>query len=187
LNESGVVKIIETHYDLASCREGLKKNPPDVLLLDVRFPDGDGVDFCSKILNEYRRLKIIMLSGAKEFTIVKQALKNGALGYILKSSSLQEILTGIKTVNNGKEFLCKEIEELMKDKKTPPGIFLTKTEQGILKYISDGFSTREIGRLMYRSTQTIKSHRRNLFIKFKAKNMADLIEKAHKTGLISEL
>lgn len=184
IDDSGIARIISKYYDLNSCRNGLAKTFPDILLLDISFPDGNGVDFCAEITKAYPELKIIMLTGTKEFSIAKHALHNGALGYILKSANLPEILAGIKAVSEENEFLCHEIKGLLEDKNNQEVIFLTPTEETVLKYIAKGYTTKEIANRFFRSEETVKSHRKNLFTKLKVQNMADLIAKAYQMKLL---
>jgi len=184
LNESGRVRVTEKYYDLKSCREGLEKGTPDVLLLDIALPDGDGVDFCTEIRKKYPELKIIMLTGYEEFNIVKHALDNGAHGYILKNAEPEEISAGIEAVCKGEQFLCKKTDLLMKDKKETKAVVLTDREKEVLKYIALGHTTKEIAELICRDTETVKFNRKNLFIKLKVKNMAELIKKGYEMKFI---
>jgi DNA-binding NarL/FixJ family response regulator len=184
INESGIAQVTGKYYDLKSCREGLSKETSDVLLLDIELPDGDGVDFCAEVRKNYPKLKIIMLTGYKEFNIAKHALHNGALGYVLKNADPEEIFIGIETVNRGEQFLCEEIDLLLQDKKDMKAIWLTNREKEILKYTADGYTAKETANLIFRDMETVKTCRKNLFLKLKAKNMAELIKKGHEMKLI---
>ncbi|MDR2562452.1 MAG: response regulator transcription factor [Prevotellaceae bacterium] len=184
INESNIAQITGKYFDLQSCREGLAKETPDVLLLDIELPDGDGVDFCVEIKRNYPELKIIILTSFKEFNIAKHALHNGALGYVLKNADTEEIFTGIETVNRGEQFLCEEIDLLLKDKKDKKAVWLTNREREILKYTADGCTVKEIADLIFRDPETVKTCRRNLQLKLEAKNMAELIKKGYEMRLI---
>jgi DNA-binding NarL/FixJ family response regulator len=112
--ESGIAAVTGVYYDLQSCRAGLRDSLPDILLLDIGLPDGDGVDFCAEAIGKYPALKIVMLTTYKEFSIAKRALHNGAMGYILKNAEAEEMLAGIRAVSDGEQFLCEEIDLLLK-------------------------------------------------------------------------
>ncbi|MDR1161531.1 MAG: response regulator transcription factor [Tannerellaceae bacterium] len=178
INESGIARITALYYDLKSCRKGLSNEIPDILLLDIELPDGDGVDFCAEITKACPALKVIILTSYKEFNIVKHALHNGALGYILKNAEPEELLAGIETVSMGEQFLCEEIDALLKDKKKEETVWLTNTEKLVLELIADGYTRKEIASLLHRDEQTIKTHWRNLMVKLNAKNTAVLIKKS---------
>ena len=184
INESGLARITGKYYDLQSCRKGLAKEIPDVLLLDIELPDGDGVDFCAEAKKNYPTLKIIILTSYKEFNIAKHALHNGAMGYVLKNADHEEIFTGIETVNRGEQFLCEEINLLLQDKKDTKTVWLTNREKEVLRYTADGYTVKEIADLIFRDPETVKTCRRNLLLKFEAKNMAELIKKGYEMRLI---
>ena len=184
ITDSGIARITGVYYDLKSCRKGLEKDLPDLLLLDIGLPDGDGVDFCAEIIKIYPGLKIIMLTTYKEFSIAKRALHNGALGYILKNAESEEMLTGIKTVSNGEQFLCEEIDLLLKEKKNEEVIWLSNREKEVLKHIADGYTSKEIGNLIYRDEETVRTFRRNLLIKLNAKNTPEAVRKGLEMKLI---
>ena len=184
INESDIARITAIYHDLKSAREGLAKETPDILLLDIELPDGDGVDFCAEITKVRPGLKVIMLTSYKEFNIAKHALHNGALGYILKNSEPEELLAGIETVSRGEQFLCEEIDILLRDKRKEAVIWLTNTEKLVLKLIAEGYTRKEIAEQLYRSEETIKTHWKNLFVKFGVGNTVKLVKKAYEMKLI---
>jgi len=182
--ESGISQVSDVYFDLQTCRKGLEKTLPDMLLLDISLPDGDGVEFCAELKNKYPELKIIMLTTYKEFSIAKRALNNGALGYILKNAEIEEILAGIKAVSRGEQFLCEEIDLLLKEKRDEEIVWLSVREKEILKYIAEGHTTREIAGLICRNEETVRTHRRTLLIKLDAKNTPSAVKKGIEKKLI---
>jgi len=184
INESGTVLVTDVYYDLATCRRGLEQTLPEVLLLDIGLPDGDGVDFCAEISKRYPGLRIIMLTTYKEFSIARRALHNGALGYILKNSEREEMLAGIETANRGETFLCEEIDILLREKRHQEVVWLSNREREILKHIADGHTTKAIADLIFRDIETVRTYRRNLLIKLNAKNTPELVKIGYETKLI---
>jgi DNA-binding NarL/FixJ family response regulator len=184
INESGFAQVTGEYYNLQSCREGLVKGMSGVLLLDIELPDGNGVDFCLEMKENYPELEIIMLTSYKEFNIAKHALHNGALGYVLKNADPEEIFAGIKAVSRKEPFLCEEIELLLKERKDSEAIWLTNREKEILKYTADGCTAKETADLIFRDIETVKTCRKNLFLKLKARNMAELIKIGYEMKLI---
>ena len=184
INESGIAQVTDVYYNMESCRKGLKNSLPDVLLLDIALPDGDGVDFCAEIKKQYPSLKIIMLTTYKEFNIAKRALHNGALGYILKNAESEEMIAGIKAVSKGEQFLCEEIDILLKERKNDDVVWLSNREKEILEHIANGHTTKEIADIICRDTETVRTFRRNLLIKLNAKNTAEVVKKGYEMKLI---
>jgi len=184
INESGIAQVTDVYYDIQSCRKGLIEDLPDILLLDIGLPDGDGVEFCGELAKRYPALKIIMLTTYKEFSIAKRALHNGAMGYILKNSESEELLAGITMVNNGEQFLCEEIDILLKKKRHEEVAYFTNREREVLKYISEGLTSKEIGARIFRDEETVRVNRRNLLLKIVAKNTAEAVKKGIEMKLI---
>ena len=184
INESGIAQVTGVYYDIQSCRKGLIENLPDILLLDIGLPDGDGVEFCGELTKRYPELKIIMLSTYKEFSIAKRALHNGAMGYILKNSESEELLAGITTVNDGNRFLCEEIDILLKKKRNEEVAWFTNREKEVLKYIADGLTSKEIGARIFRDEETVRVNRRTLLLKLNAKNTPEAVKKGYEMKII---
>ena len=184
INDSNTAIVTHVYFDINSCRTGLEKSLPDVMLLDIGLSDGDGVEFCGEITKIYPELKIIMLTSYKEFNVAKRALHNGALGYILKNAEPEEIFAGIEAVSQGEKFLCEEIDVLLKDKLDVKTIWFSPRELEVLQYIADGYTTREIANRIFRDDETVKSHRQNLLIKFEAGNTPLMIKKACEQNLV---
>jgi len=184
INESDMAKVTEVYYDLASCRRGLETYMPDIILLDIGLPDGDGVDFCKEITKKYPNLKVIMLTSYKEFSIAKRALHYGAKGYILKNAESEEMLAGIEIVSEGDIFLCEEIDMLLTKNRNEDVIWLSNREREVLQYIAEGFTTNEIADKIFRGVEAVRSQRRNLLIKMNANNMAVMVKKAYDMKLI---
>lgn len=174
INESGIAHISGISYTLSGCREALASLPPDVLLLDISMPDGNGLDFCDEIHRRCPSVKILMLTSYDEFTLVNRAITAGASGYILKNALSEEVVQGIQSVMSGNTYFSREIERLMK-KRTDATVWLTKREQELLRYIVEGYTNQEIADKMYLSIETVKTYRRNLIQKLGSKNTAELV------------
>ncbi len=183
INESDVAHVIGKGYSVAECLQLLDKKQADVLLLDISLPDGNGIDLCSKIKVKYPDLKILMLTSYSELTIIMRALENGASGYILKNAMSEEIIEGIRTVMSGEQFLCEEVNILIKNQENPP-IRLSRREQELLRLIVAGYSNIEIADNMCLGYETIKSYRKNLILKLNAHNTAQLVKIAIEQKLV---
>lgn len=184
INESETIQVANIYYSLKSCREGLAESHPDVLLLDIGMPDGDGVDFCAEITKFYPKLKIIMLTSYKEFNVAKRALHNGALGYVLKNAEPEEIFAGIETVNRGEQFLCEEIDILLKERVHEKVVWYSPREKEVLQYTAEGCTTKETADKIFRDEETVRTYRKNLLIKLNAKNTSEMIKKACEQHLV---
>jgi len=175
ITESDIACIIGKACNAAGCWKMLSAIQPDVLLLDIGLPDANGMDLCPQIKAKYPEIKILMLTCYTEYAVISHILKNGASGYILKSAMSDEIIEGICAVASGKQFLCEEVNRLLK-KEYANRIELTRREHELLQLIIVGNSNSEIADKMCLGYETIKSYRKNLFQKMCVHNTTQLIK-----------
>lgn len=183
INESGIARVSGCSYSIAECRKALMISVPDVILLDISLPDGNGIDFCAEVLRKYSGIKILVLTSHDEYSVAKRVMDNGASGYILKNALSEEVLAGVEAVMNGEIFLCDEIDILM-NKRTEQPIWLTAREQELLRLIVDGNTNQEIADKVFLSIETIKTYRKNLILKLGVKNSMMLVKMAIEKKLI---
>jgi len=174
-DNSDTVDVIGVAYSGKECRSALRKELPDVILLDINLPDVSGIDLCKEIKTENPEIKIVALSSFNEYTIVRRMIENGASGYVVKNAMPEEIILSVETVANNEIFLCEEIDLLMHNRSNNP-IWLTPREKELLKYI--------VAEKMYLGVETINSYRKNLLIKLGAKNTAVLVRMALEEKLV---
>jgi Response regulator containing a CheY-like receiver domain and an HTH DNA-binding domain len=183
INESGIATVTGFSHNLEESRKALALETPDVLLLDISLPDGNGIDFCLEVRQKYPKIKILALTSHDEYSVAKQVIDNGASGYILKNTLSKEVIAGIEAVMNGEIFLCEEIDVLMK-KEANNEFWLTKREMDLLKLIADGYTNQEAADDLFLSIETIKSYRKNLIFKLGARNSMALVKIAIEKKLI---
>ncbi|MEC5167383.1 DNA-binding NarL/FixJ family response regulator [Flavobacterium sp. PL11] len=162
-----------------------------ILLLDINLPDGNGIIACKELLSRFPNLKIIALTNYEDISFIKQIIKNGALGYLLKNTSKNELIEAIKTVLNGELFLQKNIRDLLLNesfgKASTSSFFIPKLtirEKEILELIIKEYTTEEMATKLFLSAKTVESHRSNLIQKLGVKNSAGLVRVAFEKGLI---
>ena len=183
INDSENVRVIGKAYNITGCRELLKAVLPDVMLLDVGLPDGNGIDMCREIKEKYPQVKILILTGYNELYTITRALDAGADGYVLKSSMLDEILEGIRTVASGRRFLCEEAQGVIRKSERRP-IELTRREMELLQLIAEGLTLSEQADRMCLGQNTIRTYRQQLNIKLDAHNTVQLIHNAKALNLV---
>jgi DNA-binding NarL/FixJ family response regulator len=181
--ESNVALLTGKAYCVADCWKMLRVGQPDVLMLDVGLPDGSGMDLCPQIKLKYPSINILMLTSYAEYAIISHVLNNGASGYILKNAMPEEIMEGICTVASGKQFLCDEVDILLKQGEKN-NVDLTRRENELLRLIVQGYTSIEISEKMFLGFETIRSYRKTLHLKLGAHNTAELIKIASNLKLI---
>ncbi len=163
----------------------IKKNTPDVALLDINLPDINGIDLCRKIKSEFPSVKAIGLTTYSDRSYVNSMLSAGASAYLIKSSTKDEIINAINVVHKGGMLLNLPFDltqnEVFQAQKAP---FLTPREKEVLQLIAEGLTNPQIAEKIYVSVLTVNSHRKNLLSKFDVNNTASLIHEASKMNLI---
>ena len=183
INESENVRVIGKAYSASECWKLLVVVQPDVLMLDIVLPDGNGIHLCPEIKEKYPHIKILMLTSYGELTTIIRAMDAGADGYVLKDSMPEELIEGVCTVASGKRFLCEEVNVTLQNKDNNP-LELTRRELELLQLIVEGYTLPELANKMCLGIQTIRSYRKNLNMKLNAHNTAQLVQNAKALQLV---
>ncbi len=167
----------------ASCLSFLKLHEPDVILMDINLPDKSGIDLCKEVKQLYPAVAILGLSTFNQQTIIKNMIDNGALGYVLKNATKEELLEAINSVLKGKIYYSLEVLSALR-KPAPDQLLITRREKEVLLLVAEGLTNAEISEKLFISVPTVNTHRKSLLEKFDVKNTAMLIGKATKLGLL---
>ncbi len=169
----------------ASCMAFLQQQLPDVILMDINLPDKSGIDLCKELKSMYPSVKVLGLSTFNQQSFIEKMMSNGASGYVLKNASGQELMEGITTIVQGKEYLSFDAAiALRQNDKNSSVPVITRREKEVLELIADGFTNNEIAKQLFLSCTTVDTHRKNLLAKFEAKNIASLIKQAMQLHMI---
>ena len=183
INKSENAHVSHTFKTLESCRQALKTRRPDVLLLDISMPDGDGIKFCQQVVAEYPQVRVLAMTCHDEYSLIQRMLNSGAHGYILKSSPVTELLNAISLVYQGENYISEEVDRIIQQGAAQQ-VPLTGTELDILRLICAGHTNPEIAEQLYLSTETVNWHRKRLLAKFRVKNTVGLVSLAIQEKLL---
>lgn len=170
--------------------DGLKTQQPDVLLLDIQFPDTTGNELVRLIAPRYPQIRILVLSSVDNIFDITDMMQNGCAGYVLKNVDLPILVEAIEKVHSGAEFLEPAIkEQLLKAMLHPApkkniSQQLTAREQKILDLIAKGHTNRDMAQMLFLSYRTIQNNRLTLYQKFGVHNTAELIKEALQQGAV---
>jgi len=166
------------------------KHHPDVVLLDVRMPETDGLEALERIIDRSPRTKVVMLTGHDNPTYVARAVALGAAGYLLKDSPRDQIVGAINRAHTGlppdSESLMGRVRNTMARRRPTydDDIPLTNREVQVLRHVALGLSNREIGRSLEISIETVKEHVQNILRKLEAGDRTEAAVWAVKKGLV---
>ncbi|MGZ8540613.1 MAG: response regulator [Chitinophagaceae bacterium] len=167
----------------SSCLAFLKKQQPDVILMDINLPDKSGIDLCKEVKEKYPSVFIVGLSTFNQQSFIQKMMDNGASGYVLKNATQEELTDAIGTVIKGKLYLSEEASLTLR-KEDATAILLTRREKEVLELIANGMTNAEIAKKLFISVTTVDTHRKNLLAKLEAKNTASLVRIATQKQLI---
>lgn len=187
-NESGI-EVVACFSDKTAMLTGLTSIEVDVILLDINLSDINTLELIKPLKQKFSALQIIMLSVHNEYAVINSSLTEGAKGYIQKNASVEEIITGIKTVYKGEQYLCSQ-SRIVLSKKEEVGLKqipkLTRREKEILVEAASGLTTNQIAEKLFISHHTVESHRKNLIEKFQTSNLSTAIKMAIEYNLIQK-
>lgn len=173
--------------------QGVAAAEPDVILMDLRMPQKDGIETTKALSKEYPHIHVIVLSMYEDENFVYHLMENGAHGYLLKNAEPQEIRRAVMEVHEKGYYLNNFVNRILlkrahaKQKVVPTlnnEITLTDKEREVLKYICTGFTAQEIAQKMSMSARTVEAVKDRLMLRFNCKNTAELVYFAAKNNLV---
>ena len=182
-NEKGVDWVGHA-TNASSCLAFLQQQQPDVILMDINLPDKSGIDLCKEVKERYPSVFIIGLSTFNQQSFIQKMIDNGASGYVLKNATQAELMEAIEIVASGKTFLSNEAALSLRSKDNNDAPVITRREKEVLALIAEGMTNNEVAQKLFISPSTVDTHRKNLLVKFEAKNTASLIRLAAQHQLI---
>jgi DNA-binding NarL/FixJ family response regulator len=193
LEKNDAFKVIGQASDGLSAVRLAAELSPDLVIMDISLPGLNGIDATRRILEANPRVKVIALSMHKDGRYIAEALKNGAVGYLLKESAFDELTAAIRTVMKGASYLSTAIADLViKDyirhlEKTDSGVFsvLTPREREVLQSLSEGLSTKQIAARLGVSVKTVETYRVQIMEKLDIHSVAELTKYAIREGITS--
>ena len=172
----GVRELLEAEADMdvvgeaGTAEEAIARIPavaPEVAILDVRLPDGDGVEVCREIRSQHPEVACIMLTSYSDDDAVYSAIMAGASGYLLKQVRGTDLIEGVRRVARGESLLdpavtARVLDRIRHREETDELATLSNQEQTILELIAEGLTNRQIGERMVLAEKTVKNYVSNM-------------------------
>ncbi len=190
LTATGAIEVVGEAKNGCDAIDIVQDALPDVLILDVSMPEKDGIETAAEVAGLGSRTRILMLSMHSDEQYALRTLRAGASGFIGKEARLEELVTAIRTVAEGKRYLPAHIEQAFADKylspdvKQSPAEVLSKREFQVMNYLATGMTNREIAELLGISVKTVDTHRGHVLKKLKLRNNSDITRFAIQHGYV---
>ena len=197
---AGIRALLERESDISIVAEAasgheavtlVQKLQPDLLLLDLSMPSGNGLDAIARIRQVAPRCRVLVLSMHSAPEYVRPALRAGAQGYLVKGSGLSDLLRAVRVVLDGGQFLGAELAAIVSPAASLPDApeddleRLTPREREVLQLVAEGQTNRQIASRLGLSPKTVDSHRTNLMRKLGLHDAQGVTRFAVRRGLIS--
>jgi len=197
----GLRAVMAGEPDLAVVGEGVdgieairlvEKLKPDVLVLDMMMPGLNGLDVTREVRDRFPLTQIVMLSMHSDNGYVREALRNGAMGYVLKGAAFAELVQAVRAAAEGRRYLSDSLSERaiaayeLQGQTAAADAYesLSTREREVLKLISEGWNNPEIGKRLGIGTRTAESHYLNVRRKLGLDSRAEVIKYAVRRGLV---
>ncbi len=205
LVRNGIKAMLESDHDIQVVGEAnngnealevAKKLHPDILILDIRMPELNGLEAASRLSGYSPSTKAVILSMHDSEEYVLQALDAGAYGYLLKDTDKNEFVKALKQVHGGSKYFSGGVSNILANRLLgsrpvatrstveEDAYHLTRREKEILRMIIDGKHNREIAEASGKSVRTIETHRFNIMKKLGVNNAIDMVNKAIRENLV---
>jgi DNA-binding NarL/FixJ family response regulator len=161
---------------------------PDIILMDISMAGGDGISACRAIMEADARQRIVMLTMHVETDLIRKSLKAGAIGYLTKDGTFDEVLKALQMACDGDVIISPEFAHALLDEtddmRAHQVTILSEREMEVLQLLAEGQSTPEIAGSMFISQKTVKNHLASIYEKIDARDRTHAVIRAVKMGII---
>lgn len=195
LGQEPGIEVVGEAGDGSEAVEQAVQTTPDIVLMDVRMPKGGGIDACSAIHEAVPSARIIMLTISDEEADLYEAIKAGAMGYLLKEISIEEVASAIRAVHGGQSLISPSMASKLitefatisrrgEDRQQVPSPRLTDREMQVLTLVAKGLNNRDIAKELFISENTVKNHIRNILEKLQLHSRMEAVVYAVREKLL---
>lgn len=192
LEKQGGIKIVSVARSAEEALEKIGRFPPDVVIVDIQLPGMNGIELIKRIKSEYPQIEAITLTVFDDEQFAKQAIKAGAIGYVIKDAAKEELVKAVRAAAKGESListsvarkLIEEISEPAGRKKNEGFEGLSQREVDVIKLMARGYNNRQIADILFISEHTVKVHIRNIFRKIGVPDRTNAVLWAIERGLV---
>jgi DNA-binding NarL/FixJ family response regulator len=178
-------EVVGTAGNMAAAIDVVEHGEPDIALVDIRLPDGSGIDLTRQLLQRRPDLAIVLYTGDADAELLYEGLDSGARGYALKAGSMEELLAAIRQVAEGGSYVDPRLDRILLSPRATARVpQLSPRERQIMHLMAEGNTAEQIGGKITVSVETVRTHVRNVIRKLQARNRVHAIAIALERGEI---
>jgi DNA-binding NarL/FixJ family response regulator len=189
LEREGAARVVGEASDGGEAVELARTEMPEVVIMDLKLPTVPGSEATRRIVEESPHVRVLVLSASGDEADVLEAVKAGARGYLLKSSTSEEVVDAVRRVHAGEPVFTPSLAGLVLDEfrrladRDPDEPSLTARENEVLKLVAKGYTYREIAEKLFISHKTVQNHVQNILTKLQLRRRYELMRYAIRKGL----
>jgi len=175
LEKQGGIKIVSVARSAEEAMEKIGRFPPDVIIVDIQLPGMNGIELIRRVKSDYPQIEAITLTVFDDEQFAKQAIKAGAIGYVIKDAAKDELVKAVRAAARGESLISTSIARKLIEEISEPAARKRKKDEGfenlsqrevdVIKLMARGYNNRQIADLLFISEHTVKVHIRNIFRK----------------------
>lgn len=196
LEKQGGIQIVSVAGSAEEALEKLERFPPDVIVVDIQLPGMNGIELIKRIKKSHPEIEAITLTVFDDEQFARQAIKAGAIGYVIKDAAKDELVKAVRSAAKGETLISTSVARKLIDEMTEPAAKKKKKAEGfeglsqrevdVIKLMAKGHNNRQIADLLYISEHTVKVHIRNIFRKIDVTDRTNAVLWAIDRGLVLE-
>ena len=196
LEKQGGIQIVSVAGSAEEALEKLERFPPDVIVVDIQLPGMNGIELIRRIKKSHPEIEAITLTVFDDEQFARQAIKAGAIGYVIKDAAKDELVKAVRSAAKGETLISTSVARKLIDEMTEPAAKKKKKAEGfeglsqrevdVIKLMAKGYNNRQIADLLYISEHTVKVHIRNIFRKIDVTDRTNAVLWAIDRGLVLE-
>lgn len=178
------VEVVGIASTLAEARDAVARSRPDVLLVDFRLPDGDGVSLVGELQGEGDPA-VVMVTSFAEPSVARAALEAGCRGFVLKHAGFEDVVRALDAIRHGSIHVSGSLlGDLLPGRRSAPAPDLTARETQMLELLAVGASTADIAEHLFLSVNTVRNHVQNMLTKLGAQSRLEAVAIGSRLGLV---